>query len=543
MIEPTRPILSRRTAVALVAGIALVTLWLNLWELRADLPAVLHSDYVQADQAVEFLRTGRVNDYAVYPVPLVFVYAATYAASYLVGHALGWGHYADWDTFLQHLARTEVNQALGRAVGAVCAALLAVAVYRLARVRFERDVAVLASAMAAFSPLQTIYSHQVRPHVPVIAIIVLVAPAVLRAALQPGFRTGLLSGLGSGVAAAVFQIGLPYAASACALIVLFARPLRVMARTLAGAASGIALGWVGLSLLTTAPWLLAEGTHRAGVLFRGKSGGLGYGVTDVFGQLGRFKGIGPLWLGAEPLCALAFVAFLVLCVLKRRSWRDVLLYGVPAATILAGIGVIHMPRPRYTMYATPFLATLAASALLAIPARPRHWLAARWAVVALFVLVPLASSIRSDVLLSRSDTRIATHAALTPLSKSGLRVVVQSDILPAVIGIPAHITLFPPNADYRPWMSKKETPRQTLLRLQPDVFIKARSATDVPDQDLQRMGLTTAFRFGGETAFIPDEPMWVLYELWAAERPGPQVMCLTHRELIDKVRLLAIAPP
>lgn len=543
MIEPAHLTLSRKTAVALVAGIALVTLGLNLWELRADLPAVLHSDFVQIGQALDFVRTGHVEDSAVYPLPIVYLYAGAFLLLYGAGHVLGWGHYVDWPTFLQHLGRPEVHHAVGRAVGAVCASLLAVGVYRLARVRFDRTVAVLASAVAAFSPLLTIYAHQVRPHVPVIALVVLAGPAVLRAALQPGFRTGLLSGVGAGLAAATFQVGLPYAAAAVALAALFARPLRVLARTLAGAAAGVAIGWVGLSWLTTRTGLLAAGTEPGGLLMRGKAGGLGYGVTDFFGQLGRFTLIGPLWLAAEPLCALGFVGFVALCVLKRRSWRDVVLYGVPAAAILAGIGLVHMARPRYTMYATPFLAPLAASAVLAIPAAPRSWRVLRWAAAALLVLVPLASSIRSDLLLSRSDTRIATHDALAPLAQAGLRVVVQADILPAVVGVPPGVTLFPPNADYRNWMSKKESPPQTLLRLKPDVFLRSAGATNVSEQELQIMGFLPAVELGVATTFVPDDPMWVLPELWRAVRPGPQVLCMARKELVQRVRLVLAATP
>jgi len=534
--EAPSPDLSRAKAATLVALIALVTLGLGLWELRADLPAVLHSDFVQAKQALDLLRTGRVQDEAVYPLPLVYVYAGAFVATYAVGHVLGWGHYVDWPTFVQHVSRPEVHHAIGRAVGALCAALLAVGVYRLARVRFDRSVAVLATAAASFSPLLTIYAHQFRPHVPVIALIVLVAPAVLRAAIAPSLRTAVLSGLGGGVASATFQVGLPFAASAFALAVLLVRPGRLMARTLAGIGLGFAAGWVGLSLLATRTGLLAEGSEAGGLLMRGKGGGLGYGVNEFFGSLSRFTLVGPLWLAAEPLCALAFTAFIVMCLAKRRSWRDVILYGTPAAAILAGIGLVHMARPRYTMYATPFLAPLAASAVLAIPRVPAIGLAARRLAVALLVLVPLASSVRSDLLLSRSDTRMATHAALPGLQQSGLRVVVQADILPAVVGVPPGVSLFPPRADYRDWMTKKETPIQTLVRLKPDVFVRGHGATNVTALDLQYMGLVRAHVFGAETIFVPDDPMWLLPELWQAQQPGPQIDCMARKEAVARVR-------
>ena len=536
MNEAPSPDLSRAKAITLVALIALVTLGLGLWELRADLPAVLHSDFVQAKQALDFVRTGRVQDEAVYPLPLVYVYAGAFAATYGVGHVLGWGHYADWPTFVQHVSRPEVHHAIGRAVGAVCAALLAVGAYRLARVRFDRSVAVLAAAVAGFSPLLTIYAHQFRPHLPVIALIVLVAPAVLRAAIAPSLRAGVLSGLGGGVASATFQVGLPFAASAFALAVLLVRPVKLMARTLAGIGLGFAAGWVGLSLLATRTGLLVEGTEAGGLILRKQGGGLGYGVNDFFGNLSRFTLIGPLWLAAEPLCALAFVGFVALCVSRRRSWRDVILYGTPAAAILAGIGLVHMARPRYTMYATPFLAPLAASAVLAIPRLPALGLWARRLAAALLVLVPLASSIRSDLLLSRSDTRMATHAALPALQQSGLRVVVQADILPAVVGVPPGVSLFPPNADYRDWMTKKETPRRTLMRLQPDVFVRGAGARHVTDFDLQHLGLVPAHVFGAETIFVPDDPMWVLPELWRADRPGPRIVCMARKEALERVR-------
>ncbi|HZM00828.1 MAG TPA: glycosyltransferase family 39 protein, partial [Planctomycetota bacterium] len=377
MIEAHRPRLSRAKARRLVAAIALVTLALSLWELRADLPAVLHSDFVQAGQALDFLRTGSVEDRAVYPLPLVYLYAATFLAAYGAGSLLGWPNYADWETFLRHLARPEVHHAIGRSFGALCAALLAVGVYRLARVRFDRSVAVLAAAAAAFSPLQTLYAHQFRPHVPVITVVILLAPAVLRAALAPGLRTGLLSGLAAGVACAVFQAGIPVAAAAVALAVLLVRPARVMASTLLGIGLGVAAGWIGLTLLCTHTGLLAEGTEAGGLLLRGHRGGLGYGSSGLLSQLGHVTLAPPLWLAAETACALGFLGFVWLCLRGRRSWRDLALYGVPAAVIVSAIVFIQLPRVRYTMYATPFLAPLAASAVLAIPAAPARLLGAR----------------------------------------------------------------------------------------------------------------------------------------------------------------------
>jgi hypothetical protein len=383
----------------------------------------------------------------------------------------------------------------------------------------------------------TIYAHQVRPHVPVIAMVVLAAPTVLRAALRPSLRAGLLSGLVSGLTAAVFQVGLPLAAAGAALIVLFARPVKTLGATLLAMAGSFFVGWVGLFWLSSRTGFITEGSRESGLLMRGAQGNLGYGLADAFDNLERFLKLGPYWLASEPACALAFLGFVGLCLARRRSWRDVVLHGVPALTIMLGICLFIKSRPRYTMYATPFLAPLAASACLAIPSTALRRLAA-----GVLVLVPLASSIRSDLLLSRSDTRMAMHASLPALAETGLRVVVQSDIVPALVSVPAGVSLFPPNGDYRIWVKKTETPRQTLLRLQPDVFVRNSVATGplgVTDLDLKAMGLLVAQQLGTGAAFVYDDPEWVLPELWRAERNGPGIEYLTRKELLERVRSVA----
>jgi hypothetical protein len=517
-MSETPPRLSRATARRLVAAIALVTLALNLWHLRAGLPAVLHSDYVQPGQAVDLLATGRVEDRAIYPLPLVYAYAAADVAAYAVGHVLGWTGYADWPTFITHLQRVEVHHAIGRALGAVCAAITALGLYRLARVRFDRRVAVLACAVASFSPLQTVYAHQVRPHIPVIMVAVLVAPAVLRFAFGPSPRRALLAGAGTGLVSAVFPVGLPYFCSVAALAVLYTRPWRALPRVLLALGAGFAPVWVGVTQLTRLA--LAEGATAGGLVARGEGGKLGYGIHDLFSHVGRFPRLGPLWLAAEPMCALGTLAFIGLCIAKRRSWKDVVAHGLPAIAMPMGVCLVHVARPRYTMYMTPFLAPLAASAVLALP-QPLL----RRALAALLVLVPLASSVRYDhLMLGRTDTRLALSAWLEPLSSSGLRVVAQADIVPSLVALPRGVMLFPPDADYRVWMTKSQTPLQTFMSQRADVFARRRDAPieiGMNPEVLQRMGYVLAAQLGADTAFVPDDPGWVLPELWQADRAGP----------------------
>jgi hypothetical protein len=72
-----------------------------LWNLRYGLPVVLHSDFIQANQAVALLNTGSFLDTTNYPPTLVFAYTASDLLAYGVGHVAGWDGYADWTRFPQ----------------------------------------------------------------------------------------------------------------------------------------------------------------------------------------------------------------------------------------------------------------------------------------------------------------------------------------------------------------------------------------------------------------------------------------------------------
>jgi hypothetical protein len=202
--------------------------------------------------------------------------------------------------------------------------------------------------------------------------------------------------------------------------------------------------------------------------------------------------------------------------------------------MLVGMCLVHVARPRYTMYATPFLAPLAASACLA-PRRPL----VRGVLAGLLVLVPLATSIRHDLLLMRPDTRLILSDLASSLSGAGLSVSVESSLMPTFARRPPGVSTFPPDMDYRAWLRGEATPRQTFVSVQPDVFVRRRDAggrmTISPIQ-LAELGYTLAAPLGAACSFVPDDPEHVLPELWLADRPGPAVDFWIRTELVSPLR-------
>lgn len=512
----------------LLGLIAAVTLALGLSELRYGLPAVLHSDFVQARQAVELLRTGSIVDFTIYPATLALGYATCDVVAFGVGNLLGWSGYASWEEFLRHLARLEVHHAIGRAFGALAAALLGLAVYRLARVRFDRRVALLAAAIASFCPLQTLYAHQVRPHVPVITLLVMFALPMLRIAQRPGTRRALTAGLAAGLVNGVFQVGMPMLATTLLLLAIFVRPLRAQFTQGLAATAGFVFAWQGLTWTLQGLGLIVKG-GGSGLMGQTLESGLGFGVHDVFDDLGRFPEVWAQWFTTDPLRAVAVIAFLGLCLARKRRWRDALLYGAFPLVTLASIVLVMGARPRYAMYATPFLAVLAASAVMASRRRTL-----RVVLAALLVLVPLATSVRMDRLLARGDTRISVLQALSNLEQPGLSSAIQADLAPSGIPLPPRAKLFPPRGRYARWMRGKGTPAETLAAIAPDVFVREFGAGGplvLGVGELRRAGFVRIGLVGSKTSFQPDEPARIWPDIWLAARPGPAVEVWARRNV------------
>ena len=431
---PQAELIGRRGAALAVAALSAVALALRLAHLRYGLPFPFHSDGFQVEQAAALLKQGWFTDSYDYPHGLVYVYAAL---ARLAGLSP------------ERFADPAVHQALGRAVSAVAGALLVPGVYRLARVGFGRGVALLAAAATALDTAHVLTSHQARPHEPVVALVVALAPAVLRLATRPAARAShaAAAGAGLGLAASVFPLGTLACGWAAALIAALVRPAR-RAAVLAGALLlGFVCVWAALGLAMDRPDV-ARPLPGSRALDATSTLSLPARMLDWL-DVGRLPATTLNWLAAAPALFAAAALFVVLRALRRPAGtppagtpRALLLYGSFPLLVFVTMALFVGSPARYALAATPFLAVLAAAACLALPR------GARTVAAALLLLVPLAGTTLYLRLLSRVDTRLSVALLLPRLAEAGATVAVQDRILvdraalgPAVLEFPPHESL------------------------------------------------------------------------------------------------------
>ncbi|WP_165355160.1 ArnT family glycosyltransferase [Nocardioides oleivorans] len=312
------------------------------------------------------------------------------------------------------------------------ATVLAVAL--AGRVAFGRTAGVWAAAFVGLSYLPVFYSHHALNDAPTLLPTALALAACLRLHDRGGTRLAALAGLAVGVAA-----GVKYLAAPMAVVVGLALLLRVVGgrqrlapalRDLAAAAVACLAGLVALN-----PFMLVEvgkfwgdfsgQSAQAATVKLGQAGAAwaGYPVTLLWGF-----GVVPVVLAAAGLVvalrgdrgpdrgrALLLVTFPVLLYVlmssQDRWFARWLLPAYPALAVLAGLGATRLTRVLRG----------------ALPGVVRPLAAALVAVVALGQ--PVVDVLRSDLLLTRTDTRTEALAWLVSHPEVG-RVVVE----PAVPG-------------------------------------------------------------------------------------------------------------
>lgn len=522
--------LPARAAGAWLALLTAAALGLRLWNLRAGLPDVLHSDWGQVRQASELLRDGSYLDRTVYPAVHAFVYAAVDALVGAVGLAAG--AWPDWAAFVERLQEPGLSHAIARGYNAVIGALLAPAAYALARVHLGRGAALLAAAIAALDPMQVLLAHQARIHVPGVTLLVLAAVPMARllaraSARGPepvsaaGPRAAFGAGAAAGAVAAVFQLGFLLAGAGGACLLLRARPLRRALGTGLALAAGFGLTFGALLAAVRLTGVVRLPAGR-GALDDALT--LGMHATAVALRPRNVLGMLVAWIAVEPARALALAA-----AVRRRAFGDVrarelaLFFAYPLVVLLViggGIG----PQPRYSLSCTPFLAVPAAAACMALRGRR-----ARATLAGLLVLAPLAGSIRHDVLIGRQDSRHAMTDSLRALSAAGRRVDVEAGLVPPTFRLPPGCRRFPPEGDYRSWGAGVDVRRAMLAGSSADVLacsFETRVALSADAGVMRSLGwrlVDTIDPGRRDRAFVPGDPALLAPDLWLATRPGPRI--------------------
>ncbi|MHC5211522.1 MAG: phospholipid carrier-dependent glycosyltransferase [Planctomycetota bacterium] len=553
-----RGTLSRRGAAWIVLGITVAAFCLRVLRLRHGLPYVFHSDALHADQAVLLLKHGWFTDAYDYPLPMVYVYAAAAWLAFTLQRLVTDAPWLlDWPTYVEHFARPEVHHAVLRLFTVTTGALLVPAVYRLGRVRCGRGVALLAATVVAVDPAHVLSSIQVRPHVPVVTLIVLAAIPLLRLVARgpetrPRPSLAMRAGLLLGVAGALFQLGLIAFAWAVLLLLAALRPAKRWLREGVVFVVVFGLSYAALTWAAERPDIAREPPGAQ----LGEGGTLSMPARiAAWGFAGRFHEYAGSWVAAAPTLTLGVLAFLAACALRRRPGRDLVLYiGYPLAVLLV-MGLLVGAHVRYLLAALPFLAVLAASGVLAW--RPPG---GRFAYAALFVLVPLTATLHAMLLLGTSDTRVAlaglleratlgTGADGLPAATPPLAVALQDRLVIDRSALPPGVSEFPRHGGLASWAGEDGAPSARLRESGAEVYARvprfgwANGPLDAAT--LTRLGFTLWGRFDSAPTsrlYLPDLPDDMFPGLWRTTRTGPpiEIWCASERA---RARLSALTPP
>lgn len=406
-----------------LAGILLVALALRLWSIDHGLPFAYNVDeelhFVPV--AVEMFGGSFNPGYFENPPALTYLLYLAFKLRFTVGFPFG------GDGFSESFARDPESAFLtARVVVALLGTAVVGLVYTAGRRLFDPRVGLIAAALLAVAFLTVFYSKQALNDI-VTLVPVTLALVACAAVWQRGRRIDwLLAGVALGAATAT-----KYTAGAMVVTLGAAALLRwrrgdddVRAGVLGLAIAGVAFV---AAYLVLNPYSLIDFSE-----FRSQLGGQSdqasgakLGQEDVPG-IAYYAWTLTWALGWVP--AVAAVAGAVLLV-RSEPRKALLLLAFPAFMLLF-LGTQGRFFARWILPLYPMLALLAAYAVVRVaelvPAR-RAWArpAAVVALAAVLCAQGLASSVRSDALLGRTDTRELLREWLDGNVPAGSRVVFE----------------------------------------------------------------------------------------------------------------------
>lgn len=336
---------------------------------------------------------------------------------------------------------------VARLVVAVLGTVLVYLVYRLGRRLFGAAAGLAAGALLGFAFLPVFYGHHALNDIATLIPVTLVIWAALRAAESGRLADFVLAGAMVGLAA-----GTKFSAGPVALVVGFAGLMRILEHKNQVRPMVVALTCAGAACLVTFvlvnPFLVID-IRTALTQFNGQSAQLPAGKVGQSGAAWSYYPLSLLWgLGLVPvamallgtaaglrstprrtLLLLLFpVGLYLYAATQGRFFARWMLPTYPVLAILAGLGAVVLARwvsARLNERGRPHLARLV------LP------------LVALLVLAqPLADSVRSDVLLTRADTRTLARAYIRDHLPAGARIVVEPAFPAAYLG-PAEVVQRP----------------------------------------------------------------------------------------------------
>lgn len=464
----------RRTTLA-VAGIVAVAVALRWWGAGFGLPFTYHPDEHQyVDAAIAAVggewNPGRFNN----PTLFKYVLAVVYAIWYALGRAAGaWPDVAAWQSAFA--ADPTMAHLLARGVVGVLGAATCAVVWAIGRRWRGEAVAWTAAAFLAVAFGHARDSHYAVNDIPAALLTTLAVAIALRLRAAPtdrgraralvlgGAVVGLAAATKYTALAAVVPLGMAWLAAGGdrddvvrstggSLTDRRAHVARRIARRLVAPPVFAAAAALVAAFLIAVPYAVLDWpAFRADVVLlatRGREGFKGLEIDPAPGWIFYLKSLG--WGLGWPLLATA-IGGLALA-LRRRRADDIVVVALPL--LLWGyLGSQLNMFARFMLPAVPLLCVMAADVVVAagrlVARRTRGMRHARrtrlsaggaTALLAAAVALPsLASTVRHNVLLGRTDTRTLAREWIVANVPAGAAVILQAGG-PELDGLPYDVT-------------------------------------------------------------------------------------------------------
>jgi dolichyl-phosphate-mannose-protein mannosyltransferase len=538
-----RAIGSAWVARALVGGLLALGLGLRLWGLDWGLPWAFHPDEINyVDHAQDIITSGSLNpNYFENPSLLTYLVALELVVARALGPLAGPLRF-DLPASAYLLARLD-SALLGTASLAL--------VLAIGRALFGRVVGLVAALLLAVAFLHVRDSHYGVNDVPSTALLLLSVWYSLRLWRQPRLRWYLLAGLAGGLATSTkYNMGFFFVPL---LVAHLLGGRRLSRGGLLGLAAAALAGLAGY-LLGTPYTLLDFAKFRTDFLTQ-----LGYGNNRWLGQgdepvpllylTSLLQGFGALAL------ALALAALIWGLLVPERRAGVLLVAAFPLAYL-----AFMLPKalffPRFALPLLPFLALLAALALVELASRLPAPALGRAALGTALLLATAGQSLGNDLrhnwLLGQTDSRIQANQWVQANLPPGSRLKVESYSLldrsaenrtytPNLAGLKIELFLSAPADDqYGQFLDKDVqyfvTSSFAFERFLGDAPVRQDSARRFQrfHRELeQRAQLVATFGpgpGGGEVPYREEDKMTPFWGLEQYVRPGPtlRVYALTR---------------
>lgn len=324
-----------------------------------------------------------------------------------------------------------VSHTLARLPMAAIAVLTVGVVFLVGRRLAGTSVGLLASLLLAVAPLHVKYAHYAHVEIPATFLMLLAWGAALRLWDEGRMRWYLASGLLTGLAGAAQYWGLTVGAALLlshgARVLATRQGLRgVLSRPLIAGLLAVPVGFFLGSPYTILAWRESLAQYQK-LNQRALGGDLGYTRPDLLWPLLTAS---PDWgvpftaagLARElPPLVFLLAAVGVLFASRRRDWRVLVLCGVVSLVLyLAIVGYVRLYAVKRLLPLTPFLALLAAYALIVVGRlRTQPLLLARVAQLALLAAA-VGPALRADASFAAAYAGGSTHSSASRWARGNL---------------------------------------------------------------------------------------------------------------------------